>query len=98
MTALVKIVIEHQDDVLKVPLAALRFQPSGTRPDPAATHSGVWVRTASGALQRIAVTVGAAGVEQVALKSGDLDEGSQVAVGQAIRPAGFEFLGIRFGS
>ncbi|MCJ9703776.1 efflux RND transporter periplasmic adaptor subunit, partial [Bradyrhizobium sp. SHOUNA76] len=60
--------------------------------------SGVWVRTASGALQRIAVTVGAAGIEQVALKSGDLDEGSQVAVGQAIRPAGFEFLGIRFGS
>ncbi|MCJ9736450.1 hypothetical protein MOV75_40685, partial [Bradyrhizobium sp. PRIMUS42] len=38
------------------------------------------------------------GDEQVALKSGDLDEGSQVAVGQAIRPAGFEFLGIRFGS
>jgi len=98
MTALVKIVIERQDDVLKVPLAALRFQPSGTRPDPAGTHSGVWVRTASGALQRIAVTVGAAGTEQVALKGGGLDEGSQVAIGQAIRPAGFEFLGIRFGS
>lgn len=98
MTALVKIVIERQDDVLKVPLAALRFQPSGTRPEPAGTHSGVWVRTASGSLQRIAVTVGAAGTEQVALKAGDLDEGSQVAVGQAIRPAGFEILGIRFGS
>ncbi|WP_309143616.1 efflux RND transporter periplasmic adaptor subunit [Bradyrhizobium sp. CCGB01] len=97
MTALVKIVIERQDDVLKVPLAALRFQPSGTRPD-AAARSGVWVRTASGSLQRIAVTVGAAGTEQVALRSGDLVEGSQVAVGQAIRPAGLEFLGIRFGS
>ncbi|MGL9617025.1 efflux RND transporter periplasmic adaptor subunit [Bradyrhizobium sp. U531] len=98
MTALVKIVIERQDDVLKVPLAALRFQPTGTRPDPGSAHSGVWVRTASGALQRIAVTVGAAGTEQVALRSGDLGEGSQVAVGQAIRPAGFELLGIRFGS
>lgn len=97
MTALVKIVIERQDDVLKVPLAALRFQPSGTRPD-AASRSGVWVRTASGALQHIAVTVGAAGTEQVALRSGDLVEGSQVAVSQAIRPAGIEFLGIRFGS
>ena len=43
-------------------------------------------------------SMGAAGTEQVALKSGDLDEGSQVAVGQAIRPAGMEFLGIRFGS
>ncbi|WP_063684770.1 efflux RND transporter periplasmic adaptor subunit [Bradyrhizobium stylosanthis] len=98
MTALVKIVIERQDDVLKVPLAALRFQPSGARPEPAGARSGVWVRTASGSLQRIAVTVGAAGTEQVALKSGDLVEGSQVAVGQAIRPAGMEFLGIRFGS
>ncbi|MCS3730715.1 efflux RND transporter periplasmic adaptor subunit [Bradyrhizobium betae] len=98
MTALVKIVIERQDDVLKVPLAALRFQPSGTRPDSTAERSGVWVLTASGSLHRIAVTVGAAGTEQVALKSGDLVEGSQVAVGQAIRPAGMEFLGIRFGS
>jgi HlyD family secretion protein len=44
------------------------------------------------------VTVGAAGTEQVALRSGDLAEGSQVAVGQAIRPAGMEFFGIRFGS
>jgi HlyD family secretion protein len=44
------------------------------------------------------VTVGTAGTEQVALKSGELVEGSQVAVGQAIRPAGMEFLGIRFGS
>jgi HlyD family secretion protein len=98
MTALVKIVIERQVDVLKVPLAALRFQPSGTRTDAASDHSSVWVRTAAGSLQRIPVTVGAAGTEQVALKSGDLVEGSQVAVGQAIRPAGMEFLGIRFGS
>lgn len=98
MTALVKIVIEQQDNVLKVPLAALRFQPSGARADTGPGRSGVWVRTANGALQRIPVTVGAAGTEQVALKSGELIEGSQVAVGQAIRPAGMEFLGIRFGS
>jgi len=98
MTALVRIVIERQDDVLKVPLAALRFQPSGTQPDGAPGRSGVWLRTAGGSLQRIPVTVGTAGAEQVALKSGNLVEGSQVAVGQAIRPGGMEFLGIRFGS
>ena len=98
MTALVKIVIEQQDNVLKVPLAALRFQPSGARADAVPGRSGVWVRTANGALQRIPVTVGAAGTEQVALKSGELVEGSQVAIGQAIRPTGMEFLGIRFGS
>lgn len=98
MTALVKIVIEHQDDVLKVPLAALRFQPSGVRTDAAANRNGVWVRTTNGSLQRVPVIVGAAGTEQVALKGGTLVEGNQVAVGQAIRPTGMEFLGIRFGS
>ena len=98
MTALVKIVVDHQDGVLKVPVAALRFQPNGTRPSEAQGRDGVWLRTPGGALRRIAVTVGTAGAEQVALKSGDLTEGSQVAIGQAIRPAGMELLGIRFGS
>jgi HlyD family secretion protein len=98
MTALVKLVVDHQDGVLKVPVAALRFQPNGTRPLEVQGRDGVWLRTPSGALRRIAVTVGTAGAEQVALKSGDLTEGSQVAVGQAIRPAGMELLGIRFGS
>jgi HlyD family secretion protein len=98
MTALVKIVVDHQDGVLKVPVAALRFQPNGTRPSEAQGRDGVWLRTPGGALRRIAVTVGTAGAEQVALKSGDLTEGSQVAIGQAIRPAGIELLGIRFGS
>lgn len=98
MTALVKIVIEHQEDVLKVPLAALRFQPHGAKAAEDPRRHGVWVRTASGALQRIPVDVGAAGAEQVALKGGGLVEGNQVAIGQAIRPAGMELLGIRFGS
>ena len=98
MTALVKIVVDRQDDVLKVPVAALRFQPSGTQPSTTQGRDGVWLRTPTGSLKRIAVTVGTDGAEQVALKSGDLTEGSQVAVGQAIRPAGMELLGIRFGS
>ncbi|MCP3465248.1 MULTISPECIES: efflux RND transporter periplasmic adaptor subunit [unclassified Bradyrhizobium] len=98
MTALVKIVVDRQDDVLKVPVAALRFQPSGTQPSTPQSRDGVWLRMPSGSLKRIAVTVGTDGAEQVALKSGDLTEGSQVAVGQAIRPAGMELLGIRFGS
>lgn len=98
MTALVKIVIERQDDVLKVPLAALRFQPAGIRNTEKAGPNGVWLRTSDDRLQRVAVIVGAAGAEQVALTSGPLVEGSQVAVGQAARPAGIELLGIRFGS
>ena len=98
MTALVKIVIEHQEDVLKVPVAALRFQPHGAKLIEDPGRHGVWVRTAGGTLQRVPVIVGAAGAEQVALKDGELVEGSQVAIGQAIRPAGMELLGIRFGS
>ncbi|GLR89956.1 efflux RND transporter periplasmic adaptor subunit [Bradyrhizobium iriomotense] len=98
MTALVKIVVDRQENVLKVPVAALRFQPDGTPPSEAKGRDGVWLRTPAGSLKRVAVTVGAAGAEQVALKSGDLMEGSQVAVGQAIRSGGMELLGIRFGS
>ena len=98
MTALVKIVIEHAEDVLKVPLAALRFQPRGAKPSEYPGRYSVWVRSASGALQRVPVIVGAPGGEQAALKDGELVEGSQVAIGQSIRPAGMELLGIRFGS
>ncbi len=98
MTALVRIVIDRQDGVLKVPVAALRFQPAGMRAADSSDHDGVWVRTASGGLKRFAVTVGTADAEQVALKSGDLVEGSQVAVGQAIRPTGVELFGLRLGS
>ncbi|WP_420969817.1 efflux RND transporter periplasmic adaptor subunit [Bradyrhizobium sp. B120] len=98
MTALVKIIIDRQEDVLKVPVAALRFQPNGARTNDAQARVGVWLRKPDGSLGRVAVTVGTAGTEQVALKSGDLAEGSQVAVGQAIRPTGMELLGIRFGS
>ncbi len=98
MTALVKIVTEHAEDVLTVPLAALRFQPRGAKPSDNSRQYGVWVRSASGALQRVPVIVGAAGGEQVALKDGGLVEGNQVAIGQSIRPTGMEILGIRFGS
>lgn len=96
MTAIVKIIIDQQDNVLKVPLAALRFQPAGMGPAQSPGQDGVWVRTRTGSINRVPVTVGPAAAEQVSLKSGELAEGNQVAVGQAIRPAGFELLGIRF--
>jgi len=96
MTAVVKIVVNHQDNVLTVPLAALRFQAG-----PSSGHSrqdAVWVRTPSGSLRRVPVVVGPAGADQVALKGGELTEGSQVVIGKAIPSAGSELLGIRFGS
>lgn len=99
MTALVKIIIDQQKNVLKVPMAALRFQPRGAprQAEPPGTQT-VWVRTNRGELKRIAITVGTAGAEQVALKSGSLSEGDQVAIGQITPPSNQQWFGIRFGS
>jgi HlyD family secretion protein len=100
MTALVHIITDQEDNVLKVPVAALRFRPAGS-PRVAATTSyaqSVWVRSDDGELRQVSVTVGRASADQVVLKSGSLNEGDQVAVGQAIAPSGRELFGIRFGS
>lgn len=98
MTALVKIVVNHQEDVLKVPLAALRFEPAGAPAVKKSREDGVWLRTASGSVRRVAVKTGPTGTDNVALESGALAAGSQVAVGQAIQPNGHSWFGIRFGS
>ena len=100
MTALVHIVTDREDNVLKVPVAALRFRPAGSPRVAGATPSAqsVWVRGGDGELRQVSVTVGRASADQVVLKSGALSEGDQVAVGQAIPPSGRELFGIRFGS
>lgn len=97
MTTLVRIIIDKEENVLKVPLAALRFQPASV-PQVQPHSQSIWVRAAGGSLRQVSVAVGPVGTEQVALKSGDIAEGDQVAVGRAIRPAGNQWFGIRFGS
>jgi HlyD family secretion protein len=100
MTALVKIIVNHQDDVLKVPLAALRFQPAGVPRTPVsnAATQFVWKRESGGALRQVAVVVGPSSSDQVVVKGGALVAGDQVVVGQTIRTSGREAFGIRFGS
>lgn len=100
MTAVVKIVVQRKDDVLKLPLAALRFQPAGlARPtDFDAANQFVWKLSKDGQLSRVAVVIGATNADQAALKSGSLTEGDQVAVGQAVRSSARRMFGIRFGS
>lgn len=97
MTALVKLTIHKDEDVLKVPLAALRFRPEGSAPrDPAAPS--VWVRGADGGLEAVRVETGATSADLVALRSaGQLAEGSEVVVGQAEVPAGRRLFGVRLG-
>ncbi|GJE15295.1 hypothetical protein FOHLNKBM_6378 [Methylobacterium longum] len=97
MTALVKLTIHKDADVLKVPLAALRFRPEGSAPrDPAA--STVWVRAADGSLEAVRVETGATSADLVALRAGSrLAEGSEVVVGQAEVPAERRMFGVRLG-
>lgn len=97
MTALVKLTIHRDEDVLKVPLAALRFRPEGgASRDPAG--SSVWVRAADGSLEAIRVETGATSADLVALKTASgLSEGSEVIVGQSNPPAGRRLFGVRLG-
>ena len=100
MTALVKVVINKQENVLTIPLAALRFRPADTVQDASSSSGGqgIWVRDGGVSLKRVAVTVSSVSAEQVGVNGGDIAEGDQVAVGQAIRPARNEWFGIKFGS
>ncbi|MHB2211182.1 efflux RND transporter periplasmic adaptor subunit [Methylobacterium sp. CM6257] len=97
MTALVKLTIHKEENVLKVPLAALRFRPEGSAPrDPAAP--AVWVRAADGSLEAVRVETGAMSADLVALRAaGSLAEGSEVVVGQAEAPTGRRLFGVRLG-
>lgn len=101
MTALVKIVVHREYNVLKMPLAALRFRPGSST----FTHRGnsgktrtVWIRTVSGDIRPVPVYVGLSSADQVVIKSGTLTQGEQVAVGEGARKARHELFGIKFGS
>ena len=97
MTALVKLTIHRDENVLKVPLAALRFRPEGSAPRDS-TAPAVWVHGASGGLEAIRVETGATSADLVALRSaGRLAEGSEVVVGQAEMPTGRRMFGVRLG-
>lgn len=104
MTALARLIIHRDDDILKVPLAALRFRPAKaartvTAPatEAAAPEQAVWMQDAAGALRAVPVTTGASGADQVALREGALSEGDRVVIGQAEPAEPSRFLGIRLG-
>ena len=91
MTANVSIVSARREDVLKVPLIALRFQPPGeavrpeTDPDDA-DHAGarLWLARGRAALEPVRIRTGIADeidVEVAAVLDGTLRAGDQVAVG-----------------
>lgn len=98
MTATVSIEIARADGVLKVPSAALRFQPDealrsahGLPAAPAAEGSArggrgvrqVWMVGAEGRLQAAKVETGVSDGTTVAVTGGELREGARVVTGQA---------------
>jgi HlyD family secretion protein len=105
MTATVSISTAHRDDVLRVPLRALRFRPADAAASAAAgvpTNSpvgnAVYVVGASGALQRTEVKTGLRDERHAELLEGDLAPGAAVVVALARKeeaskaPSGSPFL------
>jgi HlyD family secretion protein len=87
MTANVKILVTQRKDVLRVPNAALRFQPSSesvpgggaaTGRKGATPEKAVWVLDGNNNQQRIAVTLGESDGTYTEITGGNLKEGDRV--------------------
>jgi HlyD family secretion protein len=95
MTALVQVVVDEARDVLKVPNAALRFQPVGTAatqtaaageaPDAAASPV-VWVLGDDDLPDPVPVGLGRSNDSATEVKGGPLRAGQQVIIGTAVAP------------
>ncbi len=96
MTANARIVTAERDGVLKVPLQALRFSPSGTEDEHQHRHGGNGAKTAGsarnghgwvsegGKLRKVKIVRGLDdGSRVVEIVSGDLHEGDQVVIDQS---------------
>jgi HlyD family secretion protein len=106
MTATVRITVHEDEAVLKLPLAALRFAPSGNAPAPeqpaappdAGRPATVWTLSADGALRPVTVGIGADdGAQAAILSPGPLAEGASVVIGEVVERAPDRLFGIRFG-
>jgi HlyD family secretion protein len=87
MTANATILVEHKDNILKVPNAALRLKPSASLMEtpvvPPATPNGalVYVPAPESKLRAVLVKTGITDGNFTEITEGDLHEGQQVAVG-----------------
>lgn len=86
MTANVRIVVEHRDNALKVPNAALRFRPAGApqakRERTVSAIGRAWV-PAGGAAESVELRLGMSDGTSTELLAGPLAEGDEVIVGLA---------------
>jgi HlyD family secretion protein len=83
MTATVTITTAHRDDVLRLPLRALSFNPAPTDGAPTPRRDGapvVWRLARDGTLERVEVQTGLRDEQWVEIAAGALAAGDQVAV------------------
>ena len=95
MTAVVRITVEETDNVLKLPNAALRFQPEDRETQKGATV--VWVKGLAGEPRPITVRTGASDGTATELVKGSLKKGDEVIVGRAPAPRNTGLFGLRLG-
>jgi HlyD family secretion protein len=88
MTANVSIVVAKKRNVLKIPNAALRFQPSGKERESrqpkgieTSAQNRVWALLADAKLKSVPVKLGVNNVRYYELTEGDLKEGDNLVVG-----------------
>jgi len=88
MTANTHIITDERTDIVRVPLAALRFSPQGLRRSPPAAKSGaddsVWTLR-EGRLERVPVTTGLKDGSFAEIVRGDLQPGDRVVVDEVSR-------------
>ncbi len=90
MTANVKILVDHRDNALTIPNAALRYQPAAggaasknRKTRAAATSTTVWTLGADGKPQPVDVQLGISDGTRTEVRSGNLHEGEPVILGVA---------------
>ena len=103
MTALVEVVVDEAAKVLRVPNAALRFQPvdgatanTATAATPHGAKAGavVWVLGDDGAPEAVAVALGRSDDRATEITDGSLRPGQQVIIGTAVTPQEDAWFGI----
>jgi len=95
MTATATIITAQRDDVLRIPLRALRFHPQGksSATETAASGDGAahaeptaWVLQPDGTLRKVKFTTGVRDEQYAEIVSGDLHEGDEVALAFRSKP------------
>jgi HlyD family secretion protein len=110
MTAVVQIEVEHINDVLKIPNAALRFQPPATETPQAPVNAAkaahalagtsgatVWMLDSTGSPVPVRITPGRSDAIATELVASPLRTGQPVIVGTAAASAGSSFFSFQWG-